>query len=140
MMEAVPGAKQPPVLIEASIREALRDCYHPELSLSLIDLGAVEEIALEPDPAAPGCGIPGVPQRYRVRIALVPPPTANEAANAQIAAIVRNRLAAFETVSATEIALLDEPRWTPDRVAPEARTRARSAPSTPKHGLIQIQK
>ena len=129
---------QPATLSEAGILAALRDCYHPELGDNLVDLGAVESIALAPDPAAPGAGIPGVPHRQRVRIDLVPPPTANEATNAQIAAIVRNRLAAFETVSSTEVVLLDQPRWTPERITSETRARISQQTAATKHGLIQI--
>jgi metal-sulfur cluster biosynthetic enzyme len=125
-------------LTEADALTALRDCYHPELGENLVDLGAVETITLAPDPTAPGAGIPGVPQRQRLRIDLVPLPTANEVTNSQIAAIVRNRLTAFETISSTEVVLLDEPRWTPDRIAPEARTRATQKTAATKHGLIQI--
>ena len=129
---------QPAVLTDAVIRNALRDCYHPELSLSLIDLGAVEDISLASDPSAPGAGIPGVPQRCCVHIALVPPPIANDATNSQIIAIIRNRLAAFEQVNATEVVLLESPVWSPDRIAPEARSRIASAASASRHGLIQI--
>lgn len=137
-------ATHPPPLTEAAILAALRDCYHPELGENIVDLGAVETVAITPDPAAPGAGIPGVPQRHRVRVALVPPPTANEATNSQLAAIIRNRLAAFETVSATEVVFLDHPRWSPDRITPQGRAtmEQRIAGSkrnaTPKHGLIQI--
>jgi metal-sulfur cluster biosynthetic enzyme len=134
----VPASAQPAALTERQVLTALRDCYHPELGENLVDLGAVENITLASDPAAPGAGIPGVPERRRVHIALVPPPTANEPTNSQIAAIIRNRLAAFETVSATEVVLLDEPRWSPDRIAPEARTRATQQTAAAKHGLIQI--
>ena len=137
-MEPVPAFAQPAALTNSAIRDALRDCYHPELSLSLIDLGAVEDITLSPDSSAPGAGIPGVPQRYRARIVLVPPPTANETTNSQIVAILRNRLSAFEQISTTEITLLESPSWTPDRMTPEARARAASAVSTSKHGLVQI--
>jgi len=130
---------QPATLTEAAVLAALRDCYHPELWLNLVDLGAVESIALAPDPDAPGAGISGVPARHRVEIALTPPPAANEATNAQIAALIANRLAAFQTVSRTEVALLAEPAWTPDRISPAGRALlAERVASTQKNGLIQI--
>ena len=134
----MPAARKPAVLSEAVLREALRDCYHPELSLSLIDLGAVEAVALAIDPSAPGTGISGVPPHYRTRIELVLPPAAHDATNSQIAAIVHNRLAAFEQISAAEILLLESPAWSPERMTPEARDRVASAQSAQKHGLIQI--
>lgn len=137
-MEPVPVVAQPAALTPAVIREALRDCYHPELSLNLVDLGAIEDITLAPDPSAPGAGIPGVPQRHRVRIALTPPPAAHDATNSQIAAIMRNRLAAFEQISATEVVLLETPAWTPDRIVPEACAHIAAARSTSQHGLVKI--
>jgi metal-sulfur cluster biosynthetic enzyme len=137
-MEPLSAVAQPATLTEAIVLAALRDCYHPELGENLVAIGAIDSISFEPDPTAPGAGIPGVPQRRRVRIALVPPPTANEATGSQIAAIVRNRLAAFETVSFTEVIFLDSPVWSPYRIAPEARTRATQQTVAAKHGLIQI--
>lgn len=139
-MESVPASDQPAVLTTTVIRDALRDCYHPELSLNLVDLGAIGDISIAHDSSAPGAGIPGVPQRHRVHISLVPPPAAHDATNTQIAAIIRNRLSAFEQISATEVSILDTPEWTPDRISPEARTRIAAARSTPHHGLVQIQK
>jgi metal-sulfur cluster biosynthetic enzyme len=139
-MEPVAITAQPASLTATAVRDALRDCYHPELSLNLVDLGVIAEIALAPDPTAPGAGIPGVPQRYRVRIVLTPPPAAHDATNIQITAIVCNRLAAFENISGTEVALAETPAWTPDRIAPEARARIAAARSTSQHGLVQIQK
>ena len=70
---------------------------------------------------------------------LAPPPAANEATNAQIAALIANRLAAFEAVSRTEVTLLAEPAWTPDRISPAGRAQiAERVASTQKNGLIQI--
>jgi metal-sulfur cluster biosynthetic enzyme len=137
-MEPLSAVAQPATLTEAIVLAALRDCYHPELGENLVAIGAIDSISFEPDPTAPGAGIPGVPQRQRVRIALVPPPTANEATDSQIAAIIRNRLAAFETVSSTQVILLEESRWSPDRIAPEARARMAQQTAATKHGLIQI--
>jgi metal-sulfur cluster biosynthetic enzyme len=138
IIKPVPTATRSVALTGDKILAALRDCYHPELGENIVDLGVVEGITLAPDPAAPGAGIPGVPHRQRIRIDLMPPPTANEATNAQIAAIVRNRLAAFETVTSTEVVLLDQPRWTPERITPDARARISQQTAATKHGLIQI--
>jgi metal-sulfur cluster biosynthetic enzyme len=132
-------AAQPAPLTQATILAALGDCYHPELSLSIVALGAVESVALTPDPAAPGAGIPGVPARHRVQIVLVPPPAANEATNSQIAALIANRLAAFETISRTDVSFAASPAWTPDRISPAGRALlAERVASTQKHALIQI--
>ena len=105
---------------EETIRAALRDCYDPTLPCNIVDLGVVESITLTPDPEAPGATIPGVPQKFRVTITLTPT-TQDEAANAQLAAQIQNRLAGLETILHTEVTLLDQPTWTPQRITPAGR-------------------
>jgi metal-sulfur cluster biosynthetic enzyme len=106
--------------MEETIRAALRDCYDPTLPCNIVDLGVVESITLTPDPEAPGATIPGVPQKFRVTITLTPT-TQDEAANAQLAAQIQNRLAGLETILHTEVTLLDQPTWTPQRITPAGR-------------------
>jgi metal-sulfur cluster biosynthetic enzyme len=141
----VPVTTQPAIFTEVAVLAALRDCYYPALALNLVDLGAIHNIVLAPDPAAPGAGIAGVPQRCRVQIALTLPPqedAADEAATAQLIAQVENRLAAFESVTRTNVTVLAEPAWTPDRISPEGRAllAVRAAELTKRDdGLVQIQ-
>jgi metal-sulfur cluster biosynthetic enzyme len=137
-------ASAPTALTEAAVLAALRDCYSPELSLNIVDLGLVHSISIASDPDAPGAGIPGVPPRHRVSIALTLAQIADPEDTALIAQI-QNRLAAFETVSRTEVTLLREPAWNPGRITPEGRARLGNrlpskppAPNQPD-ALIQIQ-
>ena len=113
-------------LTEQTIRDALRDCYHPEISCNIVDLGLVYNITIAPDPQAPGAGIPGVPPRHRVHIGFTLPapedPNHPDSA-AQLTAQIENRLAAFETVSRTQVTLVWQPPWTPDRISPAGRKR-----------------
>jgi len=111
-----------PTLTEAAIRDALRDCYDPEVPCNIVDLGLVYNVAVAPDADAPGAGIPGVPQRYRVAIALTLT-SPGCPAHTQIVAQIENRLAAFETVSRTVVKLVWQPAWTPQRISPEGRKR-----------------
>ncbi|HEX9198038.1 MAG TPA: iron-sulfur cluster assembly protein [Acidobacteriaceae bacterium] len=129
-----------PTLTETDILAALRDCYDPEIACSIVDLGLVHAISIAPDPDAPGAGIPGVPPRHRVHIALTLTEP-NDSAEQQIVAQIEGRLAAFETISHTHIEVVDEPRWTPERISAEARTRLSLAVASnqPKNALIQIQ-
>lgn len=90
---------------EVAILNALRDCYHPVLRQNLVALKMVRSVELERDHDAPGAGIPGVPAKYRVRVAVTAPGT-DDAQNAQLAAQIENRLAAFEQISRTEVTLL----------------------------------
>ncbi len=42
------------MLTESQIRDALRDCYDPEVPLNIVDLGLVYRVTLTDDPDAPG--------------------------------------------------------------------------------------
>ena len=132
-----------PALTESDILAALRDCYSPEIPLNIVDLGLVHSISIAPDPGAPGAGIPGVPPRHRVTIAL----TLNQIADVEdtpLIAQIQNRLAAFQTISRTEVTLLSEPAWNPGRITPEGRVRlanrlpSSKAASNKPDALIQI--
>ena len=108
------------MLTEDEIRNALRDCYDPEIPCNIVDLGLVQSIAIEPDDAAPGAGIPGVPRKHRVAISLTLT-NPNEAAEAQLSAQIVNRLAGIEAVSRTSIDILHTPSWTPQDITPAGR-------------------
>jgi metal-sulfur cluster biosynthetic enzyme len=108
------------MLTEANIRTALRDCYDPEIPLNVVDLGLVQSITISPDLEAPGTNIPGVPQKHRVHIHLIPThPT--EAAEAHLRAQIINRLAGLEAVTQTTITILSAPVWTPQNITPAGR-------------------
>jgi metal-sulfur cluster biosynthetic enzyme len=110
----------PPPLTEDTIRAALRDCYDPEVPCNIVDLGLVYAVHVAPDPDAPGAGVPGVPPRHRVAIELTLT-SPGCPAHTQIIAQIEGRLSAFETVSRTEVALVWQPAWTPQRISPEGR-------------------
>ena len=134
----------PATLTESDILTALRDCYDPEIPLNIVDLGLVYSIAIAQDPDAPGANIPGVPSRHRVSIALTLAQIVSPEDTPLIAQI-QNRLAAFETISHTEVILLHEPAWNPGRITPECRARLANPllskqPAQKKpDALIQIQ-
>ena len=109
-----------PPLTETDVLDALRNCYDPELPCNIVDLGLVEAIAIIPDPDAPGATIPGVPEKYLVRIRLLPR-TDNEAIQAQLSAQIANRFGGLPTVSHAQITVLDHDRWSPLRITPAGR-------------------
>ena len=127
-------------LTEADILAALRDVYDPEIRGNIVDLGLVHSVAITPDHDAPGAAIPGVPPRFRVTVNLTPPYPGSDS-QAQITALVGNRLAAFPTISRTHVEPLTEPRWSPDRVSPELRQRLSLAVASNQrpNALVQIQ-
>lgn len=108
------------MLTDLQLRQALRDCYDPDLPCNIVDLGLVLSTSITPDLDAPGAGIPGVPQRSRVHIDLILTHP-SEAAVAQLSAQIANRLAGLETVSHTSITVLPAPAWTPARISPAGR-------------------
>jgi metal-sulfur cluster biosynthetic enzyme len=105
---------------EAYIRNALRDCYDPEIPLNILDLGLLQSITLTEDSDAPGAGIPGVPLRFRATITLIPT-TADESQQAQLAAQIQNRLAGIETLFSASVQFADTPQWTPAFITPGGR-------------------
>jgi metal-sulfur cluster biosynthetic enzyme len=101
-------------LTEADIRQALKDVYDPELPVNIVDLGLVYNIALSPDPDAPGM----VPkQRVQIDLTLTSPGCPS---HTQITEHIRNRLAGFQEISDSQVNLVWEPKWTPARISPEA--------------------
>ena len=117
-----PSITATPVLTEADIRAALRDCYDPEVPCNIVDLGLIYSVGLEPDPDAPGAGIPGVPPRHCVSITLTltsPGCPAHE----QIAAQIQNRLAGIQGISKSSVQLVWEPKWSPERISEEGRAK-----------------
>lgn len=108
-------------LTEATVREALRDCYDPVIPCNIVDLGAVQTITVTLDPGAPGAGIPGVPPKYSVAIDLVPTTTSDDPGQALLPGLIANRLAGIETIYRTSVRLLDDPVWTPQRITPRGR-------------------
>lgn len=124
-------------LTQAQILAALRDCYDPDLGLNIVDLGLIESISIAADPDAPGSGIAGVPLRQRVGVALI---LATATEDSLLPSLIQNRLAAFETISRTDIDVRSQPVWTPERIAPEARSRFAVHVTSRKagHDLVQI--
>lgn len=122
------------MLTESEILIALRDCYDPELPCNIVDLALVRSIQINPDPEAPGAGIPGVPEKHRIHIEMVLTNPTEEAA-AQLTAQIRNRLAGLEAVSGTTVTILAEPVWSPTQITPAGR-RALGLDGNPT--LVQI--
>ena len=90
---------------DADLLDALRDCYEPVLKKNVVDLRLVRSATVRLDKEAPGAGIAGVPPRYLARVALYAPGT-DEAVNAQVAAVVSNRLAGLAWVSRAEVEMV----------------------------------
>lgn len=107
-------------MTEQRAREALKDCYDPEVPCNIVDLGLVYTVSVQLDPEAPGAGIAGVPPRYKVDIGLTLT-SKGCPAHTQIVAQIEGRMSAFEEVSQTSVELVWEPAWTPARISVQGR-------------------
>jgi len=105
------------MLTESQIREALCDCYDPEIPINIVELGLVYKIELTPDPDAPGL-LPK--QQVSIDLTLTSP---NCPAHEQIAAQIQNRLAGLQGISKTTVQIVWEPKWTPERISAVGRKR-----------------
>ncbi len=85
-------------MTDADLLEALRDCYEPILRRNVVDAGLIKSASLALDTDAPGANISGVPPRYVARITMLAPGS-DEAANAQLAAQIENRLLGIAAIS-----------------------------------------
>ena len=108
------------MLTDPQLREALRDCYDPDLPCNIVDLGLLLDTSITPDLDAPGTDIPGVPKKSRVTVTLILSNPSAEA-EAHMKAQIANRLAGLETISHTSVTILPAPAWSPQRITPAGR-------------------
>ncbi len=101
-------------LTEVDILTALRDVNDPELPVNIVDLGLVYRVNVTSDPDAPGM-LP----RQKVEIDMTMTTQACPA-HGIILEQVRNRLGGLREISQSQVNLVWEPAWTPDRISPEA--------------------
>jgi metal-sulfur cluster biosynthetic enzyme len=101
-------------LTDKDILAALRDVNDPELPVNIVDLGLIYRVAVNPDPDAPGM-LP----RQRVEIDMTMTTQACPA-HTIILEQVKNRLSGLREISESQVNLVWEPAWTPDRISPEA--------------------
>ena len=100
---------------EDDVRNALRDVYDPELPVNIVDLGLIYRVGVAVDPDAPGF-IP----RYRVEIDITMT-SQGCPSHGVIIEKVRNRLGGLQQISHTEVNLVWEPPWHPERISEGAR-------------------
>ena len=92
-------------MTDADLLTLLRDCYEPVLRRNIVDAGLLRSATLLPDDEAPGAGVSGVPPRFHAHITLFAPGN-DDAANAQLAAQIENRLLGIASISRVTLTLL----------------------------------
>ncbi len=90
---------------QEQVLEALRNCYDPEIPVNIVDLGLVYDVKVEGDQVhvkmtltAPGCPL-----------------------HATISRSVQEEVEKVGGVGHAKVEIVWQPRWTPDRMSPEAR-------------------
>ena len=102
-------------LSEDDVMQALRDCYDPEIPVNIVDLGLIYKVMVTPD-ANSKRAFPR--QRVEVEMTMTSPGCPS---HVTIMEQVRNRLAGIPEISDTQVNLVWEPPWTPDRMTEDAR-------------------
>jgi hypothetical protein len=88
-------------MTDAQLLHLLRDCYTPT-GPNIVAAGLVRSATLTPDP---NTSLPNLPPRFLATITLHSPST-DEAAAAQLAAQIENRLLGVPSISRVQIHLL----------------------------------
>jgi hypothetical protein len=91
-------------MTDADLLHLLRDCYTPT-GPNIVAAGLVRSATLTPDSDAPGSAIPNLPPRYLAHLTLHAP-SADDAANHQLAAQIENRLLGHPSISRVQLTLL----------------------------------
>jgi FeS assembly SUF system protein len=102
MSEASPN----PVVIEAEVTEALRNCFDPEIPVNIYELGLIYEVKVEPTGAV------------AVRMTLTSPscPAAQS-----LPGEVRERIKAIPGVTDVSVDVVWDPPWDPNRMTEAAK-------------------
>jgi metal-sulfur cluster biosynthetic enzyme len=93
------------MVTRAQVMKALKEVYDPEFPVSVVDMGMIYEVkqvkgkvAIKMTLTNPGCPMGNV-----------------------ITGMVRQKVEGIKGVKGADIELVFEPRWTPDRLSPEAK-------------------
>jgi FeS assembly SUF system protein len=95
------------MVTQEQVIDALKNCYDPEIPLSIVELGLVYEVRVEGGDVhvkmtltAPGCPL-----------------------HATISQSVKQEIEKLPGVGQAEVEVVWQPPWTPDRMTPEAKER-----------------
>ncbi|MDP6100544.1 MAG: metal-sulfur cluster assembly factor [Dehalococcoidia bacterium] len=93
------------MVTQEQVLESLKNCYDPEIPLSIVDLGLVYEVRVDGASvyvkmtlSSPGCPLHGT-----------------------ISQSVKQEVEKLDEVERAEVEVVWQPPWTPDRMSPEAR-------------------
>ena len=93
------------MLLEEEIYEILRECFDPEIPLNIVDLGLIYGVTLDG-------------QTVTVRMTLTAPGCSM---GSMIATTIEDKLLGLPDCSRTNVEIVWEPPWTPQRISAEGR-------------------
>lgn len=99
---------------EEDVIKALMDCYDPEIPVSVVDLGLIYKVKVEP--AQEKHSATG--HKVDVEMTLTAPGCP---AHTQISQQVKERIERMPGVTSASVSLVWSPPWTPERISQSAR-------------------
>lgn len=97
---------------EVEVVEALKECYDPEIPVDIVNLGLIYNVGLTPSPSDPG------KQDVTIDMTMTSPMCPS---HTFITEQVRQRVQRMEGVGTTNVNLVWQPAWGPERISPEAK-------------------
>ncbi|RLI97901.1 MAG: aromatic ring hydroxylase [Candidatus Aenigmatarchaeota archaeon] len=93
------------MVTKREVMKVLKECYDPEIPLSIVDLGLIYDVKVEKG-------------RVKIRMTLTAPTCPM---GSFIVENVRNKVKEIKGVKSVDIELVFEPAWSPERMSKKAR-------------------
>ena len=93
------------MVTKKEVMKVLKECYDPEIPLSIVDLGLIYDVKVEKG-------------EVKIRMTLTAPTCPM---SSFIVENVRNRVKEIKGVKSVDIELVFEPAWSPERMSKKAR-------------------
>lgn len=93
------------MVTKEDVMKALRECYDPEIGISLVDMGLIYDVKVDKD-------------KVHIKMTLTTPGCPMHSVMVQD---VREKVKALKGVKDVEVELVWNPPWTPDRMSDEVK-------------------
>jgi len=93
------------VVSKEDVMKVLKECYDPEIGISLVDLGLIYDVKVDKD-------------KVRIKMTLTTPGCPM---HAMMAEDVKEKVNKIKGVKSVNIDIVFDPPWTPDRMSKEAK-------------------
>ena len=93
------------MVTKKDVMKSLRECYDPEIGISLVDMGLIYDVKVDKD-------------KVHIKMTLTTPGCPMHSFMVQD---VREKVKALKGVKGVEVELVWDPPWTPDRMSDEVK-------------------